>query len=58
VHLAAWAAHAPVGLAIMPATRNLLMDLDEHVHRFRFLIRDRDATFTTAFRHGLRRGWH
>jgi putative transposase len=29
--------------------RNLLMDLDEQAHRFRYLIRDRDAKFTAAF---------
>jgi putative transposase len=29
--------------------RNLLMDLEEQGHRFRYLIRDRDAKFTGAF---------
>jgi transposase InsO family protein len=29
--------------------RNLLMDLDEQGHRFRYVIRDRDAKFTAAF---------
>ncbi|GAA4442392.1 integrase core domain-containing protein [Phytohabitans houttuyneae] len=38
-------------LAVFEAqqARNLLMDLDDQVHRFRFLIRDRDTKFTTAF---------
>jgi len=31
------------------AARNLLLDLDEHAHRFRLLIRDRDTQFTAAF---------
>jgi putative transposase len=29
--------------------RNLVMDLDEHVARFRFLIRDRAGQFTASF---------
>jgi transposase InsO family protein len=29
--------------------RNLVMDLEEQAHRFRYLIRDRDARFTAAF---------
>ena len=29
--------------------RNLLMDLDDQVHQFQHLIRDRDAKFTAAF---------
>ncbi len=48
VQLAGITAH-PTGQWVTQAARNLLMDLDEHAHRFRLLIRDRDAKFTTAF---------
>jgi transposase InsO family protein len=48
VYLAGVTAH-PTGEWVAQAGRNLLMDLDEHAHRLRFLIRDRDTKFTTAF---------
>jgi len=48
VHLVGITAH-PTGAWVTQAVRNLLMDLDEHAHRFRFLIRDRDTKFTIAF---------
>ena len=38
-----------MGEWVTQQARNLLMTLDHHVGRFRFLVRDRDTKFTVAF---------
>jgi putative transposase len=48
IHLAGITAH-PTGVWVAQQARNLLMDLNGRVHRFRYLIRDRYAKFNTAF---------
>jgi putative transposase len=48
VHVLGVTAH-PVGEWVAQQARNLVMQVDEHLAEFRFLVHDRDTKFTAAF---------
>ena len=48
VYVTGVSAH-PIGSWVVQQARNLTMVLDDRVHPVRFLVRDRDAKFTSSF---------